>query len=55
MLDMKIFKNGKLVGKQTKAGEWGTSKVKLGKDDRVTFSSESKGETSMLISYYVIT
>jgi len=41
---MRVFRNGKLVGRETEAGEWGTSKVKLEKDGRLTFSSETKDE-----------
>ncbi len=43
--NMKIFKNGKSLGEDMKAGEWGRDSVKLEKDGRLTFSSESKGET----------
>ncbi|MGA2664375.1 MAG: hypothetical protein ABSF83_05470 [Nitrososphaerales archaeon] len=41
---MRVFRNGKLLGRETEAGEWGTSKVRLEKDGRLTFSSETKDE-----------
>ena len=41
---MRIFRNGKLLGKEVQVGEWGTSKVKGEEDGRITLSNETEGE-----------
>jgi len=42
---LRILKDGELMGIERQEGDLVRSRISLGKDGRLTFSSESKGET----------